>query len=63
MDIELLRLVAYVHVLLFVYWLGTDLGVFLCSARLTRDDLSLEERLRVREKLNVRVRLARVMPT
>ncbi len=49
MDIELLRVVAYVHVLLFVYWLGADLGVFFCSARLTRDDLSLDERLRVRE--------------
>ena len=44
-----MRVVAYVHVLLFVYWLGTDLGVFFCSARLTRDDLSLDERLRVRE--------------
>jgi hypothetical protein len=48
-DIEPLRLMAFLHVLLFVYWLGADLGVFLCSARLTRDDLSLDERLRTRE--------------
>ena len=49
MNIDPLRLVAFLHVLLFVYWLGGDLGVFLCGARLTRDDLSLDERLRTRE--------------
>jgi hypothetical protein len=36
----------YLHVLLFVYWLGADLGVFLASRYVARADLSLPERLR-----------------
>lgn len=49
MDIDILRVVAFVHVVLFAYWLGADLGVFLHGKRLTRDDIPLEERLRTRE--------------
>ena len=49
MDIDFQDVLIFVHVLLFGYWLGADLGVFYCDSQLTRDDLSLEERLRVRE--------------
>jgi hypothetical protein len=34
----------YVHVLLFVYWLGADLGVFLLARAAKRRDLSFAER-------------------
>jgi len=36
----------YLHILLFVYWLGADLGVFLAARYVARGDLSLDERLR-----------------
>lgn len=36
----------YVHILLFVYWLGADLGVFLAARYVARADLPLDERLR-----------------
>ncbi len=49
MDIALQDVLIFVHVLLFGYWLGSDLGVFYCDSQLTRDDLSLDERLRVRQ--------------
>ncbi|UCE31765.1 MAG: hypothetical protein JSW68_02115 [Burkholderiales bacterium] len=49
MHIELYDVLVFLHVLLFGYWLGADLGVFFCDSQLTREDLSLEERLRVRE--------------
>jgi hypothetical protein len=49
MDIDPYRVVAFLHVLLFAYWLGADLGVFLHGRRLTRDDIPLDERLRTRE--------------
>ncbi|MBL8628946.1 MAG: hypothetical protein JNM81_04920 [Rhodospirillaceae bacterium] len=49
MDIDPFRVVAFLHVLLFAYWLGADLGVFLHGKRLTRDDIPLDERLRTRE--------------
>ncbi|MEO0997013.1 MAG: hypothetical protein AAFX58_05810 [Pseudomonadota bacterium] len=34
----------YIHVLLLVFWVGTDLGVFLCARRLQNPALSLETR-------------------
>ena len=49
MHMEFQDILIFVHVLLFGYWLGSDLGVFFCDSQLTRDDLSLDERLRVRE--------------
>ncbi|MEZ5513631.1 MAG: hypothetical protein R3F58_07145 [Steroidobacteraceae bacterium] len=39
----------YVHIVLFVYWLGADLGVFMASRYVARADLSLAERLRFLE--------------
>jgi hypothetical protein len=36
----------YLHILLFVYWLGADLGVFLAARYVARADLPLAERLR-----------------
>lgn len=36
----------YLHILLFVYWLGADLGVFLAARYVARGDLPLDERLR-----------------
>lgn len=41
----------YLHVLLFVYWLGADLGVFVAARYVARADLPLEERLRFLELL------------
>jgi hypothetical protein len=41
----------YVHILLFVYWLGADLGVFFAARYVARADLGLEERLRFLELL------------
>ena len=40
------RLWIYVHLLLFVFWLGADLGVFLCGRAATRPALSPEQRWR-----------------
>jgi hypothetical protein len=48
MSIDAHSVLAFVHILLFGYWLGADLGVFFCDSQLKRDDLSLDERLRVR---------------
>jgi hypothetical protein len=41
----------YAHILLFVYWLGADLGVFLASRYVARADLPIAERLRFLELL------------
>ena len=36
----------YIHVLLFVYWLGADLGVYYAAKYVARADLNLDERMR-----------------
>ncbi len=36
----------YAHILLLVYWLGADLGVYLCAKYVERPDLHLDERRR-----------------
>lgn len=41
----------YVHIILFVYWLGADLGVFFAARYVARADLALDERLRFLELL------------
>ncbi len=41
----------FAHILLFVYWLGADLGVFLAARYVARSDLGLDERLRFLELL------------
>lgn len=41
----------YAHILLFVYWLGADLGVFFAARYVARPDLPLDERLRFLELL------------
>lgn len=48
MDIDPYRLMAFFHVLLFCYWLGADLGVFISSRVARRPGLSPDARAAVR---------------
>jgi hypothetical protein len=49
MSIEPYYVLLFLHILAFGYWLGADLGVFFCDSQLTRSDLDIDERLRVRQ--------------
>src|SRR5277367_2893867 len=46
MHIDPYLILVYVHILLFVYWLGGDLGVFAAAGYVADRKLSLEERFR-----------------
>ena len=48
MYIDPHRLAAFIHVVLFAYWLGADLGVFLCGRAARRKNISDEARALVR---------------
>jgi hypothetical protein len=43
------RLWLFAHLLLFVFWLGADLGVFLCSRAVVAPGLAPDQRLRTAE--------------
>ncbi|RMF12707.1 MAG: hypothetical protein D6763_00190 [Alphaproteobacteria bacterium] len=42
-TIEILR---FLHILIFVYWLGGDLGVYMAAGYVARRDLAFDERMR-----------------
>lgn len=46
MSIDPYLVLVYVHILLFVYWLGGDLGVFVAAKYVANRKLGLDERLR-----------------
>ena len=48
MNIQFHDVMAFLHVCLFVYAIGGDIAVYYIGNYLTKDDLSLDERLRVR---------------
>jgi ribose/xylose/arabinose/galactoside ABC-type transport system permease subunit len=51
LEPELYLPLVTVHVVLFAYWLGGDVGVYVCSRYIARNDLPLAERLRFLDAL------------
>lgn len=49
MTITTYGLVNFLHILLFAYWLGTDLGVFYGARRAARPGLTYQERIKIRQ--------------
>ncbi|MBL8201695.1 MAG: hypothetical protein JNK40_12030 [Chromatiales bacterium] len=49
MDADSHTLLRFVHILLFVYWLGADFGVFLGGGWMSRPGLTVVERNRIRD--------------
>ena len=43
------ELLNWLHIVLFAYWLGADLGVFYAAGVMARPGLSYDERLRIRD--------------
>ncbi len=48
MNIQIHNVLAFFHVVFFVYAIGGDIAVYFIGQYMTRDQLSIEERLRVR---------------
>ena len=53
MSIDPYLVLVYVHIVLFVYWLGGDLGVYVTSKYVADRKLSMEERFRFMNALMV----------
>jgi hypothetical protein len=51
MENDTYPLLLFVHVVLFAYWLGADLGVFLAGGVMSRPGLAVPERNRIRALL------------
>lgn len=49
MEADSHTLLRFVHILLFAWWLGADLGVFLGGGRMSRPGMTVAERNRVRD--------------
>jgi hypothetical protein len=63
-DADSHNLLRFVHILLFAYWLGADLGVFLGGGWMSRPGLSVPERNRIRDlvmAIDVAPRIALVL--
>lgn len=64
MDADSHTLLRFVHILLFAYWLGADLGVFLGGGWMSRPGLAVAERNRIRDlvmAIDVAPRIALVL--
>ncbi|MBL8643873.1 MAG: hypothetical protein JNK21_08060 [Rhodospirillaceae bacterium] len=53
MSIDMYQVLVFIHILLFVYWLGGDLGVFVTAKSVANRKLGLEERFRFLHALMV----------
>jgi len=64
MDADAHTQLRFVHILLFAYWLGADLGVFLGGGWMSRPGLTVPERNRIRDlvmAIDVAPRIALVL--